>query len=424
MGQSLYLQRWSLYWNVGEVSYPICCVFQRGWVCVIVMGLPWNGTKVSPLTPPAEHIPEHVKTVSQRWCPKLTRFRLVLLLLSLLLVLLVLYINPSHVQNNIVLTANATTLAQPQNHEIGRESNRLRAKHTKRRLPQCLIIGTRKAGTRALLSFLDLHPQIRVAKNEVHFFDDDENYEMGMEWYRKKMPFTYPDQITMEKTPAYFSCDYVPERVYKMNSTVKLLLIVRDPIDRAMSDYLQIHENKVNKNKYDPSFEEHVIDDDGEVDHTFNPLKRSIYFRQFLRWREWFSLDQFLIISGKNLITNPLEELRKVEDFLGLEHKIRSDNFYYNASRGFYCMRNETGEKCLAPSKGRAHPDIDPLVLRKLQEFFRPFNQKFYQMIHRDMGWPWGSIQLNSLVQDCSISCMLTMKILYPCTKMLGWTPF
>jgi hypothetical protein len=268
-------------------------------------------------------------------------------------------------------------------------NGRIRYKHTKRRLPQCIIIGSRKSGTRALLTFMNLHPSILTAKNEVHFFDDEENYMLGLEWYRKRMPYTFADQITVEKTPAYFVCDEVPERVFYMNKSVKLLLIVRDPVERAISDYLQIHMNKVHKNKPDKTFEEYVIDPyTGEIDRTFNPIKRSMYYHHLKKWLNWFPLDQILFVSGENLVQNPAKELRAVETFLGIDHRISKDFFYFNASRGFYCIRNDTGDKCLAPTKGREHPNIDPMVIRKLRDFFRPHNQEFYQLVGRDFGWP------------------------------------
>jgi hypothetical protein len=56
-----------------------------------------------------------------------------------------------------------------------------------RRLPQCLIIGVRKGGTRALLEFLSLHPAVSAEKQEVHFFDDDWRYSRGLNWYRQQM---------------------------------------------------------------------------------------------------------------------------------------------------------------------------------------------------------------------------------------------
>ena len=89
-----------------------------------------------------------------------------------------------------------------------------------------------------MLCYLLLNQQ--AAKNEVHFFDDDSSYEEGLDWYRKKMPYSFAGQITLEKSPAYFVDDRVPARVHEMNSSIKLLLIVRDPVERTVSDYLQV----------------------------------------------------------------------------------------------------------------------------------------------------------------------------------------
>ena len=72
---------------------------------------------------------------------------------------------------------------------------RLRTK----RLPQCVLIGVRKGGTRALLDMLNLHTSIRVANFEVHFFDNDTNYNRGLDWYREQMPPTNPWKIALEK---------------------------------------------------------------------------------------------------------------------------------------------------------------------------------------------------------------------------------
>uniref|UniRef100_A0A1A9X4D3 Sulfotransferase domain-containing protein n=1 Tax=Glossina brevipalpis TaxID=37001 RepID=A0A1A9X4D3_9MUSC len=105
---------------------------------------------------------------------------------------------------------------------------------------EALIIGIRKCGTRALLEMLYLHPRIQKAGGEVHFFDRDENYMKGLDWYRKKMPHSFRGQITIEKSPSYFVSPEVPERVRAMNASIKLLLIVREPVTRAISDYTQL----------------------------------------------------------------------------------------------------------------------------------------------------------------------------------------
>uniref|UniRef100_A0A2K5WHH2 Sulfotransferase n=1 Tax=Macaca fascicularis TaxID=9541 RepID=A0A2K5WHH2_MACFA len=87
-------------------------------------------------------------------------------------------------------------------------------------LPQTIIIGVRKGGTRALLEMLSLHPDVAAAENEVHFFDWEEHYGHGLGWYLSQMPFSWPHQLTVEKTPAYFTSPKVPERVHSMNPSI------------------------------------------------------------------------------------------------------------------------------------------------------------------------------------------------------------
>jgi len=57
--------------------------------------------------------------------------------------------------------------------------------------------------------------------------------------FRHHMPATLEGQVTMEKTPSYFVTREVPQRVHQMNPNTKLLVVVRDPVTRAISDYTQ-----------------------------------------------------------------------------------------------------------------------------------------------------------------------------------------
>lgn len=88
-----------------------------------------------------------------------------------------------------------------------------------RNLPDALIIGVKKGGTRALLEFIRLHPDVRASGCEVHYFD--RHYSKGLQWYRHRMPYTIEGQLTMEKTPSYFVTKGVPHRVHKMNPKTK-----------------------------------------------------------------------------------------------------------------------------------------------------------------------------------------------------------
>ena len=103
--------------------------------------------------------------------------------------------------------------------------------------PNAIIIGVRKAGTYALLNYLSLHPDIVIAYNELMFFSH--NYDKGLEYYLKQLPKRErPDQILIEKTPAYFRTRYAAERMYEMRQDLKIILIVREPVERMVSQYL------------------------------------------------------------------------------------------------------------------------------------------------------------------------------------------
>ncbi|RXN02049.1 Heparan sulfate glucosamine 3-O-sulfotransferase 1 [Acipenser ruthenus] len=265
-------------------------------------------------------------------------------------------------------------------------SSQVQPPGTNRRIPQSIIIGVRKGGTRALLEMLDIHPEIVVATTEVHFFDWDENYAKGFEWYKNLMPFSYENQITVEKTPGYFTSSLSPERIHEMNSSIKLLLILRDPTERVISDYTQVYYNRLENHKPVQVIEEIVIRN-GVLNTKYKAIQRSLYDVHMENWLKYFSLDQIHIVDGDTLIRDPLPELQKVEKFLNLRPRIMSSNFYFNQTKGFYCIRSEGRERCLHESKGRPHPMVNSTVLEQLQAYFKDHNQNFYRMVNRSFDW-------------------------------------
>lgn len=259
-----------------------------------------------------------------------------------------------------------------------------------KRLPNAIIIGVKKGGTRALLEILKIHPSIRACSSEVHFFDRDENYEQGLDWYREQMPASFPGQVTIEKSPSYFITSKVPERVYRMSKTVKLIAIVRDPARRAISDYTQGLERKPDN----PPFEEMAINDDGEVDENWSKIAIGRYAEHLARWMEYFPLSQIHFVSGEGLVKRPAKEMKLVERFLNLKPFITEDNFYFNESKGFPCFVGKitsggsvSKAHCMGETKGRKHPAVRADVMKSLRDYFDPLNEKFYSMVHRNFHW-------------------------------------
>ncbi|GBP24748.1 Heparan sulfate glucosamine 3-O-sulfotransferase 5 [Eumeta japonica] len=283
------------------------------------------------------------------------------------------------------------------NHPMAlRRRPRLKPPKPARRLPQALIIGVRKCGTRALLEMLYLHPMVQKASGEVHFFDRDENYALGLDWYRSKMPLSFKGQITIEKSPSYFVTPEVPERVRAMNASVRLLLIVREPVTRAISDYTQLRSRATPSVPAAPPASHPPPDATKPFEHLAIAADGSINADSDLAVPRVSAPmaggvpagEQLLVVNGDLLIEDPVPQLRRIEKFLGLEHKIGRRNFYFNETKGFYCLRNDTTDKCLRETKGRKHPRVDPAVVTKLRRFFVQHNQRFYELVGEDLGWP------------------------------------
>ncbi|XP_072569964.1 heparan sulfate glucosamine 3-O-sulfotransferase 1-like [Paramormyrops kingsleyae] len=254
-------------------------------------------------------------------------------------------------------------------------------------LPGAIIIGVRKGGTRALLEMLDLHPAVAAAPAEVHFFDLDENYRHGLGWYRAQMPASLPGQLTVEKTPGYFASPKAPARVRHMDRAVRLLLIVRDPVQRLVSDYTQVLRNRQLRKKPYPALEELLLRQ-GRVNPGYRALQRSLYHLHLRRWLAHFPRAQIHVVDGDALVRDPLPELKRTERFLGLPARIGAANFYFNATKGFYCLRPLGGhDRCLDESKGRAHAPLAAAVLRALCRFFREPNHTFFRLVGRSFDW-------------------------------------
>ncbi|XP_028311048.1 heparan sulfate glucosamine 3-O-sulfotransferase 2 [Gouania willdenowi] len=259
-------------------------------------------------------------------------------------------------------------------------------KYGNKKLPNALIVGVKKGGTRAVLEFIRIHPDVRALGTEPHFFD--RNYDRGLDWYRSLMPRTLDSQITLEKTPSYFVTREAPRRISSMSHETKLIVVVRNPVTRAISDYTQT----LSKKPEIPTFEELAFKNRslGIVDTSWNAIRIGMYILHLENWLQYFRPSQMHFVSGERLITDPAGEMGRVQDFLGLKRIITDKHFYFNRTKGFPCLKkpeSSSQPRCLGKSKGRTHVQIDQEVIEQLQEFYRPFNIKFFEIVGHDFKW-------------------------------------
>ncbi|KAJ7357591.1 [heparan sulfate]-glucosamine 3-sulfotransferase 3 [Desmophyllum pertusum] len=179
-----------------------------------------------------------------------------------------------------------------------------------------------------------------------------------------------------------------------MSPSVKLLVVVRDPTVRAISDYAQLYEKSHGERR---PFEEYVTrDSQHQVLETRRSMVTSgIYVNHFKKWLEYFPFEQIYFINGEELVKNPVHEMQSVEKFLGLEPFIDEALYYFNETKGFPCLvpaPQKNGEQpdsgCLSEAKGRPHPLVDEDVVALLRDFYRPFNEEFYRAVGKNFGWP------------------------------------
>lgn len=263
------------------------------------------------------------------------------------------------------------------------------------RLPSCIIVGNFKCGTRELIDFMSMHPRIKIRTKpfyELHFFDNDLKYSKGLEWYRKEMPCSYSNQLTIVKTPSYFQSLTTPGRIHAMNSSIKIIVLVREPVSRTVSQFT-FHNNNLKRYNLDIA----VLDKQtGRINRNSYFIKHSIYDEGMERYLSLFNRSQIKVIDTEDFKHDPYTVLHDLEEFLNIEHVIRRENIVLNPDKGYYCLRQDRNSEtaaCYGSKRGRNSSDVrnsikvSSALVDKLKSFFKPHNERFFNLSGRLFDW-------------------------------------
>jgi hypothetical protein len=188
-----------------------------------------------------------------------------------------------------------------------------------------VICGTQKGGTTALDAYLRSHPEICMADiKEVHYFDNDKYFTNDNPDYSKYHAYFSPKKkhkILGEATPIYMYWNESPKRIAEYNPEMKLILVLRNPIERAYSHWNM----QRSKNADNLSFRD-AIDAEAErcrealpYQHRgFSYIDRGHYLAQLRRIWTFFPKEQVLVLKNEDLKQNPNGTLNKVAEFLGI----------------------------------------------------------------------------------------------------------
>jgi hypothetical protein len=226
-----------------------------------------------------------------------------------------------------------------------------------RPLPNALIIGVMKGGTTTLNAWLRCHPEVAFsAVKEVHFFD--KYYHRGLGWYRTYFPLLESlsgARCVLEATPAYSQdAITVSERMYRHIPDARLILMLRDPVKRAISQY----GHRVQNGLETRSIEEALLSPYGLEPGTGNFYKmRGLYAEKVCAFLRYYDRSKILILRSEDFFAQPAETFSCVQDFLGLTS-----------------MSLSAGMK--ARNVGRKRDAIPDVVLDHLRQYYAEPNRQ------------------------------------------------
>ena len=281
-----------------------------------------------------------------------------------------------------------------------------------RLLPRFIIFGVARGGTTSLYNYLTSHPNIAPSMTkEVMFFDA--KFHRGFQWYQAHFPpqlqqFYQKRLITGEASPSYFHHPLVPSRIKASLPQVKLIVLLRNPVDRAYSHYyyavkagreplpfeiaikLQMAERACFKQEQVLAAEDKYYQ---RIYHPHAYLSKGIYVEHLKRWFECFSQPpnhqaqpneppkQILVLQSETLYQEPAKVLQQTLEFLEIPQWSLTSYKNYNQAGEHFSFSTAR------QSNSVKYEPMASSTRQELIEYFKPYNEQLYEFLGTDFGW-------------------------------------
>jgi hypothetical protein len=246
--------------------------------------------------------------------------------------------------------------------------------------PTFLVIGAQKAGTTSLHSYLARHPDVlTAAKKEVEYFS--RHYAQGEKWFLAHFPLRlWRGRRAVGEASATTLFHPLAHRwVHAFDPQMKLIVVVRDPVDRAYSHYQMEFRWGREKLSFEEALEREARELGPELERiaadplTTSPLlltcsyvARGRYMEQIERWLEVFPREQLFVVTSEELLADPAGVVARISAFLGIR-----------------AWRDES-----YPLRGvREYAPIDPVTRERLAREFEEDNRRLAVFLGRELDW-------------------------------------
>jgi len=252
-------------------------------------------------------------------------------------------------------------------------------------LPDFLVIGAKRCGTTSLFYHLPEHPCISKSPHDnMGFFND--NFHLGVNWYksffptiftRNKIKSEFGNFLAFDVTTTYMEEESTANNVYQTKPNMKIIVILRNPVDRAYSQYHLSLREKEEKRSFEDVIEENMnrLDKESHKRHEIKPkfleeknnyLKKSLYAQQLRHWLKIFPRENILIIPTEEFESNQQAIYNKIFRFLDISQ--------------FEIKNTEKMEK-------GNYPQMKSETRSLLLDYFRSHNNELFKLIDKKFDW-------------------------------------
>ena len=253
--------------------------------------------------------------------------------------------------------------------------------------PDFLVIGVQRAATTSLYRYLIQHPQILVThkSRETYYFDNPDNYRKGFGWYVGHFPskLRKGDKLTFEDSPSYLYYKHIPQLIKQDLGNIKMIAILRNPVDRAYSAWQMYHSysslplkhlrERADQRTFAQAIEQELNPELPPPEYPYYYLDRGKYVQQLENYYTYFDNSNILILNFEQLSNDLGSALQQICDFLNIEP------FPQEMIQQFQT------EKYAAANYERKPEDEQ--VLDRLKEYYEPENEKLYQTLSTRYDW-------------------------------------
>lgn len=255
--------------------------------------------------------------------------------------------------------------------------------------PDFIIGGAARSGTTSLFRWLAAHPDVSMPdEKEIRFFDS--NFENGAAWYARQFPDS-PVGVVGEASPRYLAHPQAAHRIASLVPSTKMVFVLRDPVERAYSDYLMDRARGRGPRDFEEALDEPKL--------WARYVGTGHYAEHLMRFYEALSPEQVEVVLFDDLVTRPTSTFLEVCRFLGITEEVNGQvGRRVNPQVGFRSLAVRRAAQGIPGPAGRllsrvntrrggAYQPMGAHAETRLREHFGAHNGKLAELLGRPVPW-------------------------------------